>query len=178
MFVDREDEVIASAVLGAVSLDTKIHRDTVCLDSGASGSVFNDTKWFDDLAELDRPIKIAAANGGTSNLALGGTVTLSCNRSCGGLTNLVIPDAVYSINTPLNLVSTGQLRRRGAVFNGVEDRLVFKNTGQEIAQRLERGRIAKYSAELTVHQYRNDMRGSSSILFSALFHALFASACS
>ena len=129
----REDKVIVSAVVGAVTLDSKITRDIVCLDSGASSSVFNDPKWFDDLTELDRPVKIAAANSSTSNLALGGTITLSCNRSCSSLTNLVISDAILSNNTPLNLVSSGQLRRCGAVFNGLTDQLVVKTTHQEVA---------------------------------------------
>ena len=35
---------------------------------------------------------------------------------------MVIPNAVLSPNTPLNLVSTGQLRRHGAVFDGITDR--------------------------------------------------------
>ncbi|EAQ82905.1 hypothetical protein CHGG_11081 [Chaetomium globosum CBS 148.51] len=132
---EAADKVVASAVVGSISADSKITRDTVCLDSGASNSVFNESKWFDDLSELDQPVKVASANGGTSNHALGGVVSLSCERSCGGLTNLTIRNAIYSKDTPLNLVSTGQLRRRGAVFDGLTDRLILKdNPAQEVAQ--------------------------------------------
>jgi hypothetical protein len=125
---DEDDDAIASAV-GAVALDGKITRDTVCLDSGALNNIFNDAKWFDELVTLPQPVRIAAANGTSTTLAKGGNVTLSCNCTCGGLSNLTIYDAVLSKNTPLNLVSTSQLRRRGAVFDGLNDRVVLKENG-------------------------------------------------
>lgn len=132
--LSSDDDNARTEVAASITVGTRLSADTVCLDSGASSTIFNSPNWFDKLTDLDQPTKIAAASSNVSNLGLGGPITLQCNRTCGDLTNLVIHNVVFSRDTSLNLVSTGQLRRRGVVIDGYRDLLVVKETGQEIAQ--------------------------------------------
>ena len=148
--VEEEDPVEDSTINQAMAVPTtinKLTRDTVCADSGAESNLFNNVKWFNEVVELRNPIKITSATGGLDNLTHGGPVTLKCDRDDGALVNLIINNATFSAKTPMNLVSVGQLRNRGIIFDGYRDVLIHVNSGQVVARIIWVNNVATISLD-------------------------------
>lgn len=115
---------------GAVSA-YELNKDSIILDSGASAHTFNDMKWFKTLRNLDTPMHFASACGGEINTTQVGIVSFDLQVQ--GKTVGFDCEAVYSPLAPCNLMSQGQLREDGALFDGSDDTLKAR-TGQLLAK--------------------------------------------
>ena len=129
----KDSTLAETALINAVS-NLKLDADSVCYDSGASNSLFNNLKWFSDFSLLDKMVTTTAANGISTTSNHGGTVYLLCNRPDKNITNLTIYDTSYTDGSPLNLLSAGKLRRYGVIIDGYNDWLVVKATGEILAK--------------------------------------------
>jgi hypothetical protein len=133
MTTSRQQGVIGLAISCVAFSEDKLTKDTIIGDSGASSHTFNHRKWFTELEKLDKPYSTAASNGGKATTVYAGKVQVKIRRSDGSHTLLRV-GAYYVPDSPVNIISDGQLRRDGCVFNGTSDKDIVKATGAELAQ--------------------------------------------
>ena len=120
-----QKEVLAAAHSGLLT------RDSIVGDSGASAHTFNDLKWFSTIIQMAKPYQAEGA-GGTIESTKAGIVELDFFRRDGTTSRGTI-EAVYAPEMPVNLISSGELRLDGIIYDGFNDVMAVKSTGQEVA---------------------------------------------
>ena len=107
-------------------------RDTVIVDSGASRHTFNDRKWYDGMYRLDQPYLAAASNGGAAISQEAGEISFNVRCTDNTHTCATLHHAVFSKESPVNILSAGQLREDGIVIDGTKDQLVLRADGRQL----------------------------------------------
>jgi hypothetical protein len=123
-----------------------LSKDSLVDDSGCAIHTFNDVKWFSDLRKLQQPRRYKVGNSGIVTTKYWGPVKVELERSDGSYATVTF-EAVYSPETPCNLISNGQLAKDGIVVDGRTNRLVLRD-GREVAQRQWIDQVAVVKAKM------------------------------
>ena len=107
-------------------------KETVIIDSGASRHTFNDRKWYSSMYRLDQPYLAAASNGGATISREAGEVNFNVRCTDNVHTSAKLHHVVFSKESPVNILSAGQLREDGIVIDGTKDQLVLRADGRQL----------------------------------------------
>ena len=109
-------------------------KDSIVDDSGCSMTTFNHLKWFTEIYPLNSPIQFSTSDGGTGESSYMGTVEFQASCSNGTVTTMQVSRTLYCPTSPVNLLSSGAMREDGVVRDGLNDKLIHKVTGHELAK--------------------------------------------
>ena len=97
-------------------------------------TTFNHLKWFTEIYPLNSPIQFSTSDGGTGESSYMGTVEFKAPCSNGTVTTMQVSRTLYCPTSPVNLLSSGAMREDGVVRDGLNDKLIHKITGHELAK--------------------------------------------
>ena len=115
------------------------HQPTLTKDSIINNSIyliitFNHLKWFIEIYLLHTLIKFITSNSSTGESHYIGTIQFKTPRSDRQLTTMQVSRTLYCLSSLVNLLLSRALREEGVVLDGVQDKLIHKATGQELAK--------------------------------------------
>ena len=106
-----------------------ITGDTLVWDSGGSTTKFNHPKWHTEIHPLPKPMTCSSANEGTGSKNHMDTVRFDAPSPDGKPSQ-----ALYGLNSPVNLISSEAMKQDGVEHDSTNDKLVVKEVNRELAR--------------------------------------------